>query len=117
MRVILFVIVLFAVVGVLVADGVNMYGAHQTAVNFSNVAAEQAVQTHVVTKGNEAAVRETIMDMATDQGVELVDVTYHQGTTRWYEVTVRAVGGSYLLRHLPFVKNHLAQQSTAIAHF
>jgi hypothetical protein len=117
MRVIVFVIVLLAVVGVLVADGVNMYGAQRTAANFSSTAAEQAVKTYVDTKGNEDAVHKVIQDMAVDQGVELIDVSYHKGTTRWYEVTVKAQGTTYLLNHLPYLKNHLAQTSTATAPF
>ena len=38
-----------------------------------------------------------------------MDLSYHQGTTRWYEVTVKVVGASILLKHLPFFKDHLAQ--------
>jgi hypothetical protein len=117
MRVIVFVVVLLAVVGVLVADGINMYGAQRTAANFSSTAAEQAVKTYVATKGNEDAVHKLIQDMAVDRGVELIDVSYHKGTTRWYEVTVTAQGATYLLKHLPYLKDHLAQKSTAIAPF
>jgi hypothetical protein len=117
MRVIVFVIVLLAVVGVLVADGASMYGAHRDAVNFANMAAEQAAQTYVDSGGSQDTVHRVIQDMALNQGVELVDLSYHKGTTRWYEVTVKAEANSYLLRHLPFVKDHLAQSSTAIAHF
>jgi hypothetical protein len=117
MRVILFIVVALALVGVLVADGVNLYGAHRNAVNFSDRAAELAVQTYVDTGGSEDAVHKVIQDMAVAEGVELVDLSYHKGTTRWYEVTVRAAGSTYLLGYLPFVKNRLAQQSRAVAHF
>lgn len=117
MRVIIFIVVLLAIVGVFVADGVSMYGAHQNAVNFSNQAANQAAQTFVDTGGNKDAVQSVIQDMAVNAGVELVDLSYHQGTTRWYEVTVKAVGKSLLLKHLLYLKDHLAQESTAIAHF
>jgi hypothetical protein len=117
MRVILSIIVILAVIGVLVADGASMYGAHRDAVNFANEAAEQAVQTYVDTRGNQDAVHRVIQDMAVDDGVELVDVSYHKGTTQWYEVTVESIGASYLLRHLPVIKDHLAQSSTAVAHF
>ena len=51
MRLILFIVVVLALVGVLVADGLSMYGAHRNAVNFSNEAAEEAVQTYVDTGG------------------------------------------------------------------
>jgi hypothetical protein len=117
MRVILFLLVLLGLLGFLVADGASMYGAHRSAVDFSNRAAEQAAQTFVDTRGSQDAVHRAIQDMAVNEGIELVDVSYHQGTTRWYEVTAKAVGTSYLLKHLPFVKERLAQQSTAIAHF
>lgn len=117
MRVILFIVVLLALAGVLVADGASMYAAHRNAVDLSNRAAEKAAQTYVDTGGSEDAVHRVIQDMAVNEGVELVDLSYHRGTTRWYEVTVQAVGTSYLLKHLPFLKNNLAQQSTAVAHF
>jgi len=94
-----------------------MYGAHRSAVNFSNRAAEQAAQTYVDTGGSEDAVHRVIQDMAVSEGVELVDLSYHRGTTRWYEVTVQAMGTTYLLGHIPIVKDHLAQQSIAVAHF
>jgi hypothetical protein len=117
MRVIIFVVVLLAIVGVLVADGASMYGAHRNAVNFSNRAAHQAAQTYIDTRGAEDAVHRIIQDMAVNEGVELVDLSYHKGTTRWYEVTVKKMGESFLLEHLPFVNDHLAQQATAIVHF
>ncbi len=117
MRVILFIVVLLALVGVLVADGMSMYGARRSAVDFSDRAAEQAVQTYVDTGGSEDAVHRVIQDMAVAEGIELVDLSYHKGTTRWYEVTVRAVGTTYLLGHLPLVKDRLAQKSSSVAHF
>lgn len=117
MRVILYIVVLLLIVGVLVADGASMYGAHRNAVNFSNAAAQQAAQTYVDTGGSQAAVEKTIHDMAINQGVEVLGLSYHQGTTQWYEVTVRAEGPSILLKHLPYFKDHVAQESTSIAHF
>ena len=117
MRVILFIVIVLALVGVLVADGASMYGAHRDAVNFSNQAAAQAAQTFVDTGGSQDAVHRVIQDMAVNEGIELVDLSYHKGTTRWYEVTVKAVGTSMLLKHLPFFKDHLAQESTAVLHF
>jgi hypothetical protein len=117
MRVILSTFILLALVAVFIADGASMYGAHRTAVNFSSQAAQQAAQTFVDTKGNEDAVHRAIQDMAATQNVELLDLTYHRGTTRWYEVTVKVESASILLKHLPFFKQHLAQQSIAVAHF
>jgi hypothetical protein len=117
MRVIPFIVVLLVLAGFLVADGAGMYAAHKNAVDFSNRAAERAVQTYVNTKGSEDAVQKAIQDMAVSEGVEVVALSYHKGTTRWYEVTVQAVGAGYLLKHLPIVKDHLAQQSTAVEHF
>ena len=117
MRVILSTFILLAIVAVFIADGASMYGAHRTAVNFSAQAAEQAAQTFVDTRGNEDAVHRVVQEMAADRDVELLDLTYHRGTTRWYEVKVKAQSASILLKHLPFFKDHLAQQSTAISHF
>ena len=117
MRAILSIFVLLAIVGVFIADGVSMYGAHRTAVNFSTEAAGQAAQTYVDTGGNEDAVHRAIQDMATTDNVELLALNYHRGTTRWYEVKVEVKSSSILLNHLPFFKDHLAQQSTAILHF
>jgi hypothetical protein len=117
MRVILSTLVLLAIVGVFIADGSSMYAAHREAVNFSKEAAGQAAQTFVDSKGNQDVVRASVEDLATSEGVELVNVQYHKGTTRWYEVTVRVQRGSILLRHLPFFQDHLAQESTSVEHF
>jgi hypothetical protein len=117
MRVILSTVILLALVAVFIADGVSMYGAHRNAVNLAAQAAEQAAQTYVDTKGNEDAVHRTVQDMAADKGVALLDLSYHKGTTRWYEVSVEATGSSILLKRLPYFKDHIAQRSTAITHF
>jgi hypothetical protein len=117
MRVIVFVLVLLTLAGFLVADGTSMYAAHKNAVDFSNRAAEQAAHAYLKSKGNEVVVQKDIQEMAAKEGVQLVGLSYHWGTTRWYEVTVKASGTSYLLKHLPYVKDHLAQQSTAVVHF
>ncbi len=117
MRVFLTTFVLLAIVAVLISDGVSMYGAHREAVNFSSKAAQQATQTFVDTKGNEDAVHRVVQDMATTEGVELVDLSYHKGTTRWYEVTIKAKSESILLKYIPYLKDRLAQQSTTIDHF
>jgi hypothetical protein len=116
-RAILSIFVLLAIVAVFIADGASMYGAHRNAVNFAAQAAEQAAQTYVDTRGNEDAAHRAVQDLAADKGVELVDLSYHRGTTRWYEVTVQAEGSSILLKHLPYFKDHLAQRSTAVTHF
>ena len=117
MRVILSTFVLLAIVAVFIADGVSMYGAHRTAVNFSAEAARQAAQTYVDTRGNEDAVHRAIQDLATNDNVELLALTYHRGTTRWYEVKVEVKSSSILLKHFPFFRDRLAQESTAILHF
>jgi hypothetical protein len=117
MRVLLSTFVLLAIVAVLVFDGVSMYGAHREAVDFSAEAAGQAAYTFVDTKGNEDAVHRIIQDMAATEGVELVDMSYHKGTTRWYEVTIKADSDSILLKYIPYLKGRLSQKSTAIKHF
>lgn len=117
MRVILSTFVLLAVVAVFVFDGVSMYGAHREAVDFADEAATQAAQTFVDTKGNEDAVHRRIQDMASEEGVELVYLEYHKGTTRWYEVTIEANSDSILLKHIPYFKDRLSQKSTTIQHF
>ena len=117
MRTILTIFILLAIIGVFVADGVSMYGAHRQAVSFSDKAAQQAAQTFVDTRGNEDAVHRVVQDLASGQNVELVDLSYHKGTTRWYRVTVRVQRSSILLGRLPYFKDHVAQQYTAIEHF
>jgi hypothetical protein len=117
MRVIVSTLILLAIVAVFIADGISMYGAHRTAVHFSAQASQQAAQTYVDTRGNQDAARRAVQGMAVDQGVELLDLSYHSGTTRWYQVKVKVESASILLNHLPFFKDHLAQQSTSITHF
>jgi hypothetical protein len=117
MRTILTAFILLAIIGVFIADGVSMYGAHRQAVAFSQTAAEQAARTYVDTRGNEDAVHRVVQDLATGRNVELVSLSYHKGTTRWYQVTVAVRGTSILLGHLPYFKDHLAQSSTSIEHF
>jgi hypothetical protein len=110
-------VVLLALIGVLVVDGAAMYGAHREAVQFADDAVGRAAQTFVDSGGSDDVVHQVIKEMAASEGFELVELSYHHGTTRWYEVTVKAQPSSLLLNHLPLVKEHLAQQSTAIAHF
>jgi len=116
-RVIISTLVLLAIMAVLVVDGVSMYGAHRDAVDFSEQAARQAAKTYVDTNGNEDAVKQRIESMAAEGGVQVVDLSYHKGTTRWYQVTIEAQGGSILLKYIPYFKNQLSQDSTTIQHF
>ncbi len=117
MRIVLSVFLALAIVGVLVFDGVSMYTAHRDAVNFSAQAAEKAAQTFVDTEGNEDVVHRVVQDLAMNEGAELVDLSYHKGTTRWYQATVQVESGSILLKYIPYFKSRLAQQSTTIRHF
>jgi hypothetical protein len=117
MRMVLFTLVVLALVGVLIFDGVSMFGAHREAVEFAGQAGVQAALTFVDTDGDEDAVHRTIQDLASSNGIELVDLTFNKGTTRWYEVTVKAQSGSILLKHIPYFKDRLAQTSTSIKHF
>jgi hypothetical protein len=117
MRTILLVLALLVVVGFLVVDGVGMYVAHRTAGELSEAVAEEAAQAYVDADGSEAAAKRAAEAVAAEAGVELLDVTYHRGTTRWYEATVRAEGKSFFLKHLPLVKDRLDWESTAVVHF
>jgi hypothetical protein len=116
-RVVVSTLVLLAIMSVLVFDGVSMYGAHRDAMDFSEQAAKQAAQTYVDTSGNEDAVRTRIETMAAEGGVQVVDLSYHKGTTRWYQVTIEAQGQSILLKYIPYFKDQLSQDSTTIQHF
>jgi hypothetical protein len=117
MRTVILLLVILGLVGFLVVDGVGMYVAHRQAVALSERVAEQAALTYVDTKGSEEAAERVAEAVAAEAGVELVDVAYHRGTTRWYEATVRAHGKSYFLKHLPLIREHLAWESTAVVHF
>lgn len=112
-------VMLFVVVGagLLVADGVEMYAAQRTAARTAEQIAQQAVQTFLNTHGNEEAAERLAQAVAAEAGVELVDLSYHKGTTRWFEVTVRARSASYLLKHLPFLRDQLAWEATSVLHF
>jgi hypothetical protein len=117
MRTIIFIVIVLAIVAVLVLDGFGMYTAHRTAVEVARSAAEQAAQAFVATKGSEAAAEKLVQGIADEAGVELVSAAYHRASSRWYEVTVRAEPNSYVLRHLPYLKDYLGQESTAIEYF
>lgn len=117
MRVAIFIFLLLGIAGFLIADGIGMYGAHRAAADFTADAAKRAVQAYKDTGGSEVAVQSAVQVMAVDAGVELVEVSYHKGTTQWYEVTARAAGTSYFLKYLPIIKDRLVQESRAVAHF
>jgi hypothetical protein len=117
MRTIISVVIILAVVAALVVDGFGMYVAHRTAVEVANGAAEQAARTFVATKGSEAAARQVVEGITKEAGVQLIAASYHMVSSRWYEVTIRTEPETYFLRHLPLLKDHLAQESTAVVHF
>lgn len=117
MRTTIFLVIVLAVVVVLVLDGVAMYAAHRTAIEVAKAAAEQAAEAFVASQGSEQAGQEVVRGIADEAGVELVSATYHKASSRWYEVTVRVTPDSYVLDHLPYVRDHLAQESTAVVHF
>lgn len=117
MRALISIVVVLAIAAVLTVDGLGMYAAHRTAVEVAKGAAEQAAQAFVATQGSKAAAERVVEGIAREADVQLVSAGYHQASTRWYEVTVRTEPKSYFLKHLPYLKDHLAQQSTAIVHF
>jgi hypothetical protein len=117
MRTVLSTIILLAIVGVFIADGVSMYNAHREASNFASKVAQQAAQAYVDTQGNEDAVHRSMQDMAINEGVELTDLSFHKGTTRWYQVSIKVRSGGILLRHLPFVQDLTVQEATSVEHF
>ncbi len=117
MRTIISVVIVLAVVAALVVDGFEMYVAHRTVVEVAKGAAEQAAKTFVATKGSEAAAEEVVEGIADEAEVQLVAAAYHKASSRWYEVTVRTEPETYFLKYFPFLKDYLAQESTAVVHF
>ena len=117
MRAVVSIVVILAIAAVLALDGSGMYRAHRTAVEVADGAAEQAVQVFVATNGSEAAARDVVEGIAREADVQLVSARYQKGASRWYEVTVRAEPKSYVLKHLPYLKDNLTQESTAVVHF
>ncbi len=117
MKTILLSLVLFALVGFLVADGVEMYKAHREAVRQAEAVAQQAAQVFLATNGSENASERVAQAVAAEAGVELLDLSYHRGTTRWVEATVRAESESRFLRRLPFLRDFLDWEATAVVHF
>lgn len=117
MRTIIFIVVLLALVGALVVDGLGMYAAHRIAVEVAEGAAEQAAKAYVATDGSEAAAERAVERIAEEAGVQVIAADYHRASSRWYEVTIRTEPHTYFLRHLPYLKDYLAQESTAVVHF
>lgn len=117
MRKLIAIVVILAIAAALAVDGLGMYAAHRLAVEVAEGAAGQTAQTFVDTRGSEAAAERVAEGVAGEANVQLVSAVYHQASTRWYEVTVRAEPKTYFLKHLPYIKDHLGQQSTAVVHF
>ena len=106
-----------AIIAILVVDGLAMYSAHRIAVEVAQGAAQQAAQVYVATGGNQGAAKDAVQGIANEAGVQLVSVSYHYASDRWYEVKVQVMPGSHFLIHLPYVRNLLLQQSAAVVHF
>ena len=117
MRAIIVIVIILAVVAALIVDGLGMYAAHRTVVEVAKGAAQQAAKTFEATNGSETAAEEVVEGIADEAGVQLIAADYHKSTSRWYEVTVRTEPQTYFLRHLPYLKDYLAQESTAVVHF
>lgn len=117
MRTILLAVIIVAVMAALIVDGLGMYGAHRIAVDVAEGAAEQAAQVYVATGGSERAAQDAVQGIANQDDVQLVSATYHAGTTKWYQVTVRVQPDTHFLSHLPYVRDLLPQESTAVVHF
>jgi len=117
MRALISIVIILAVVAMLTIDGLGMYAAHRTAVEVAEAAAEQAAQAFTASRGDAAAAERVVEGIGREAQVQIVSAGYHQGSTRWYEVTVSAQPKSYFLEHLPRLKGYLVQESTAIVHF
>ncbi len=117
MRTFLLALICIAVIVILIVDGLSMYSAHRIAVEVAEGAAEQAAQVYVATNGSERAAQTAAQGLANEADVELVSASYHFATTRWYQVTVRVTPGTHFLSRLPYIRNLLLQDSTAVVHF
>ena len=109
--------IIVAVVVILIVDGLGMYAAHRIAVEVAEGAAEQAAQVYVATGGSERAAEETAEGIANEVDVQLVSASYHAATSRWYQVTVTVQPDTHVLGRLPYVRDLLLQESTAVVHF
>ncbi len=117
MRSILTFVIVAGLVVVLALDGVGMYSAHTRAVGAAQAAARQAVAEYEASESNGNAAEQAASQVAIDSGAKLVSVNFHQADTQWVEVTVQATPHVYLLGYVPYLKAHLAQDSTAVVHF
>jgi hypothetical protein len=117
MRTIIIAVIILVVVTVLVIDGLGMFAAHRTAVEVARGAAQQATRVYVDTRGNEGAAKRAVQSIADEANVQLVEAGCHKATTRWYQVSVRVVPDTNFLGRLPYVRDMLTQESTAVVHF
>lgn len=117
MRKILSVVVVLAVVAILVVDGLGMYAAHRIAVEVAEASAREAARVYVATQGSEAAADKLVQSIAKEADVVVIAADYHSGTTRWYQVTIQKEPDTHVLGRIPYVRDLLAQESTALAHF
>ncbi|HEY5528202.1 MAG TPA: hypothetical protein VIL51_01985 [Thermoleophilia bacterium] len=117
MRTIFTLLVVAALITVLAIDGVGMYSAHHKAVEGAQAAAQQAAEQYVAGDATETAARQAADNAAQSAGAEVMSITFRQADTRWVEVTVRARPHVYLLSHVPYLRTHLSQGSTAVVHF
>ena len=117
MRSILTFVIVAGLVAVLALDGIGMYSAHTKAVGAAQAAARQAVAEYVASESNAGAAEQAASQVAIDSGAKLVSVSFHQADTKWVEVTVQATPHVYLLGYVPYLKAHLAQDSTAVLHY
>jgi len=117
MKAVLTLLVIAALVAVLALDGLGMYSAHHKAVGAAEAAAQEAVAQYSATSGSETAADAAAEQVAQEANATLVSVTFHQADTRWVEVTVEATPHVYLLNHVPYLRTHLAQASTAVVNF
>jgi hypothetical protein len=117
MRTILVAVISVAIIAMLIVDGLAMYGAHRIAVEVAQGAAQQAAQVYVATSGNEGAAKDAAEGIANEADVQLVSLSYHYASDRWYEVKVRSMPDSHFLSHLPYVRDLLVQESVAVFHF
>lgn len=117
MRAFLIIVIMLALVAALAVDGFAVYVAHRTAAEVAKGSAEQAAKTFVGTNGSESAAKEAVKRIADEAQVRLVAVRYHKTNGRRYEVTVRTEPHTHFLKHIPYLRDHLAQESTAMARF
>jgi hypothetical protein len=117
MRTIIITIITLAVVATLVVDGLGMFAAHRIAVEVARGAAQQATQVYVTTRGSEDAAARAVQSIADEADVQLLEAGYHAATTRWYQVSVRVEPDTHVLGRLPYVRELLTQESTAVVHF